>query len=262
MIDAKTGSLWVPFLFIVFASTLCMRGQPDKLIWSQEFDGAKLDETYWNFQLGDGCPELCGWGNNEPQRYTRSNHRMEDGFLIIQGRKEDSIYTSTRITTQGKFEFQYGRVEVRAKLPKGRGVWPAIWLLGSNIGEVGWPRCGEIDIVEYLGRQPGHIFTSLHTAASWGDHTVNKKISEVPGIEEDFHRYEMDWTAERIRFLLDGEEIYTFIPSDRSEEVWPFDQPLYLIINMAIGGNFGGHDIDDTALPQDFVIDYVRVYRQ
>lgn len=219
-----------------------------------------MDTSVWNFELGDGCPALCGWGNNERQFYTKSNHRLEEGKLIITARRDSSGYTSTRITTKGKREFQYGRIEARAKLPVGKGVWPAFWMLGSNISEAGWPRCGEIDILEYVGREPGQVFTSLHTADSHGN-TVNTQKTLFEGIEEGFHTYAAEWTAERIAFFVDGQLVYTFEPEQRTEEVWPFDQPFYLLLNLAIGGNFGGPEVDDGIFPQEFVVDYVRVYR-
>jgi len=242
------------FLFLVAACSLA----PENY-WEEEFEGTELSGDTWNFELGDGCPQLCGWGNNEAQAYTRTNHRLEDGKLIITARKEDSLYTSTRITTRNKMEFQYGRLEARAKLPSGKGLWPAIWLLGSNIGEVGWPRCGEIDIMEYVGKAPGEVHTSLHTKDSHGN-TINTQRTRIEGIEEGFHLYAMEWDPEQIEFFVDGQSVYRFAPEVRTEEVWPFDQPFYLIINLAVGGNFGGPQIDDSIFPQEFVIDYIRIY--
>jgi beta-glucanase (GH16 family) len=230
-----------------------------KLLWAEEFDGNELDTSDWNYELGDGCPQLCGWGNNERQLYTRENHRLEDGKLIITARREGDRYTSTRITTKDKEAFRYGRIETRAKLPVGEGLWPAFWMLGQNIDEVGWPRCGEIDILEYVGREPGEIFTTLHTAAGHGDDGSSKK-TKFPDIEEGFHTYATEWTEEQIEFFVDGRSVYTFAPEDRSEAVWPFDQPFYIILNLAIGGNFGGPEVDDSIFPQEFIIDYVRVY--
>ncbi|TMM59532.1 glycoside hydrolase family 16 protein [Maribacter algarum] len=232
----------------------------DSLVWSEEFDGTSLNEKLWNYELGDGCPNLCGWGNNEPQIYTKTNHTLKNGFLHIQIRKEDTAYTSTRITTEKKFEFQYGRVEARAKLPIGKGIWPAIWMLGSNHREVGWPLCGEIDILEYVGREPHIVFNSLHTKDSHGE-TINTKKTKIDDIEEGFHTYVADWSPKKIDFYVDGDLLYSFEPKVHTKEIWPFDQPFYLILNSAIGGNFGGHDIDDSVLPQEFVIDYVRVYK-
>ena len=240
--------------------------QPEGLIdgrtlaWSDEFDGSTLDTTAWNYELGDGCPNLCGWGNNERQLYTRDNHRLEDGHLIITARHTGDAYTSTRITTERNREFKYGYIEVRAQLPVGQGLWPAFWALGQNIRQVGWPTCGEIDIMEYVGRKPGEVFTTLHTKAGHGDNG-SSKITPAPGIEEDFHRYAVDWTAEKMDFYIDDAPVFTFAPQDKSEAVWPFDQPVYLLINLAIGGNFGGPEVDDSVFPQEFVVDYVRVYR-
>ena len=231
-----------------------------ELLWAEEFDGDQLSPEYWQLELGDGCPELCGWGNNELQIYARNNHRLEDGKLVITALKSDSAYTSTRMTTQGKMEFRYGRLEARAKLSTGKGIWPAIWLLGSNITEVGWPRCGEIDILEYVGKAPGEVFTSLHTQDSHGN-TINTRKTRIEGIEDGFHIYALEWDPEKIEFFVDDELVYTFAPEERTEDVWPFDQPFFLIINMAIGGNFGGPEVDDTIFPREFIIDYIRIYR-
>lgn len=232
----------------------------EELIWSDEFDSVELNESFWNYELGNGCPDLCGWGNNEPQIYTKENHEIKEGLLHISVKKEGDKYTSTRITTEKKFEFQYGRVEARAKLPVGKGVWPAIWMLGSNHREVGWPLCGEIDVLEYVGREPHMVFNSLHTQDSFGN-TVNTKKTKMENIENGFHIYAMDWSPEKIDFFVDNKLLYSFAPKEKIEETWPYDQPFYLIINSAIGGNFGGHDIDDSVLPQEFIIDYIRVYK-
>ncbi|NNF18886.1 MAG: glycoside hydrolase family 16 protein [Flavobacteriaceae bacterium] len=248
------------YLILIFLFVACKGGERDTLVWEENFDGEVLDESKWTFALGDGCPELCGWGNNEPQIYTRNNHELRDGKLYITVRKEDSIYTSTRITTKDKFDFQYGRVEARAKIPTGKGVWPAFWMLGSNIDEVGWPLSGEIDILEYIGKEPGIVFTSLHTQDSHGN-TINTRKTKIEGIEQGFHTYAADWNAEKIEFFVDGKSVYTFKPKERTQEVWPFDQPFYLLLNVAVGGNFGGPEIDDNIFPQEFIIDYIRVYQ-
>ena len=230
-----------------------------KLIWEEDFTGDSLNEEFWNFELGDGCPDLCGWGNEERQIYTRSNHKLENGFLRIKADLNDSVYTSTRITTKNKFEFQYGYIEARIKLPKGRGLWPAFWMLGSNIDEVHWPGCGEIDIMEYVGKEPGRIFSTLHTADSYGA-SKNSKKEYFEDIESGFHTYSANWTKDKIEFAVDGDTYYSFEPKMKTEEIWPFDQPFYIILNVAIGGAFGGPEVDDSIFPQEFVIDYVRVY--
>ncbi len=244
--------------FILFGMSL--HGQERKLVWEENFDGEVLNEKNWNFELGDGCPYMCGWGNNELQDYTEKNHRLKDGFLFITAQKEGSGYTSTRITTKGKKEFKYGRIEARLKLPLGTGLWPAFWMLGSNIDEVGWPRCGEIDIMEYVGREPGKLFTTLHTQDSHGN-SKNTRKADMEGIDEGFHTYSVDWTESTISFFVDGEHFYTFEPENDSEEVWPFDQPFYILANLAIGGNFGGKEVDDSIFPVEYVIDYIRVYQ-
>lgn len=230
-----------------------------KLIWEENFNGKKLNEKNWNFELGDGCPN-CGFGNNERQIYTKTNHKLKEGKLIITAQKQDSSYTSTRITTAGKQEFQFGKIEARAKLPVGKGIWPAFWMLGSNIKTIGWPKCGEIDIMEYVGRNPQTIYTTLHTEDSHGN-SVNAKVTNFPNIEEGFHIYAIDWTKNKIEFFVDNVSIYTFQPEIKNENTWPFNQKFFILINMAIGGNFGGPEVDDTIFPQEYIIDYVRVYQ-
>ena len=230
------------------------------LVWEENFDGTKLNESVWNFELGDGCPDICGWGNNESQIYTKENHEVKDGILIIQPKKENNKYTSTRITTKSKKEFLYGQFEVRAKLPTGKGLWPAFWMLGSNITQKGWPQCGEIDILEYIGKNPNTIYTTLHTKDSHGN-SKNSKITTIPDIEIGFHIYSIDWNKDKIDFFVDKNLVYTFAPNTKNEEIWPFNQPFYFLINVAIGGNFGGPDINDSIFPQSFEIDYIKVYQ-
>jgi beta-glucanase (GH16 family) len=245
---------------LLLFSSLFSFAQERKLIWEENFDGTELNETIWNYELGNGCPDICGWGNNEKQIYTNSNHTISNGLLSIEIKKENENYTSTRITTAKKKEFQYGRIEARAKLPVGQGIWPAFWMLGSNIKQIGWPKCGEIDILEYVGREPHVAYTSLHTQDSHGN-TINTKKTTVPNIEEGFHLYAIDWTKDKIVFLIDNKEVYTFQPEPKNENTWPFNQPFYIIVNAAVGGNFGGHEIDQSIFPQKFEIDYIKVYQ-
>lgn len=238
----------------------CSFPQAQELIFEEQFDGNKLNESNWNYELGNGCPNLCGWGNNERQSYTNENVAVKDGNLIITATKESESYKSGRITTKNKFEFQYGTIEVRAKLALGQGVWPAIWMLGSNISEVGWPKSGEIDIMEYVGKTPHEIHTTLHAQDSYGQ-SKNTKITAIKEIEDGFHIYKCEWTQKAISFYIDGNLVYTFAPELKNENVWPFDQPFYVILNLAVGGNFGGPEVDDTIFPQEFVVDYVKVYK-
>ncbi len=247
-------------LFGLLFSFFMLNAQERSLVWSDEFNGTELNEKDWSFELGDGCPALCGWGNKERQIYTKRNHRLENGMLFIQARKENDRYTSMRISSKGKKEFQYGRFEIRAKLAVGEGVWPAFWLLGSNIDEVGWPLSGEIDVLEYVGRAPQEIFTTLHTQDKNGDF-ANTKTTHIPKIEEGFHVYAAEWDAESITFFIDGVNVYTFAPKEKTAAIWPFDQPFYLLLNLAIGGHFGGPEVDDAIFPQEFIVDYIRVYQ-
>lgn len=249
------------FILIVLVTTLvsCQR-DTNEIIFQDEFDGTALNTNFWDYELGDGCPDLCGWGNNERQIYTKENVEVRDGNLVITATQKDSLYESGRLTTKDKFEFTYGTIEVRAKLATGEGIWPAIWLLGANIDTHTWPACGEIDMMEYVGKEPHTIYTSLHTADSYGE-TVNSKKTIREGIEKGFHTYKTKWTQEEIIFYIDDEKVYTFHPEVKDEETWPFNKPFYMLINMAIGGNFGGPAVDDTIFPQEFKIDYIRIYK-
>jgi beta-glucanase (GH16 family) len=248
-------------LILLFIANFCLAQQTKrKLVWEENFSEPVLNESVWNFELGDGCPNLCGWGNNERQVYTTKNHEIKNGNLIIHAKKEGNSYTSTKITTKDKKIFQYGRMEARAKLPVGHGIWPAFWMLGQNISQVGWPKSGEIDILEYIGREPHMVFTTLHTQDSHGN-SINTKKTSFPNIEEGFHVFALDWTKDKMDFFVDDVLVYTFQPEIKNENTWPFDKPFYFILNVAIGGNFGGPAVDDTILPQDFIVDYIKVYQ-
>jgi beta-glucanase (GH16 family) len=249
----------VTLLMLLTATIASAQVKKGKLLWEENFNGKEINEKDWNYELGDGCPNVCGWGNNERQVYTKNNHKLVDGKLVITAKKEGDKYTSTRITTAGKKEFKYGYIEARAKLPVGQGIWPAFWMLGGNIKQIGWPAAGEIDILEYVGKDPDMVYTSLHTTDSHGN-TVNSKKTEVKDIEEGYHNFAINWTSEKIEFYVDEKLLYTFAPKDKTPETWPFNNPFYIIVNMAIGGNFGGPEVDDKIFPQEYSIDYIRVY--
>lgn len=238
----------------------CKEEKQENIVFFEDFNTENLNETHWNYELGNGCPNLCGWGNNERQYYTKENVSIKDGNLVITATKDSTKYYSGRITTKDKVEFTYGTVEVKAKLPLGHGLWPAIWMLGSDIEEVGWPACGEIDIMEYVGKTPREIHTTLHTPSSFGQ-SINTNVETLENIEEGFHVYKTNWSKDAIKFYIDNQLVYTFSPEEKDKKNYPFNKPFFIILNMAIGGNFGGPDVDDSVFPQEFIIDYVKVYQ-
>jgi len=227
-----------------------------KVIWSDEFnaDGAP-DSSKWGYNTGTGD----GWGNNELEYYTNrsENVKIENGILKITAIKENyqgSQYTSTRMLTKGKFSFKYGRAEVRAKLPVGGGTWPAFWLLGDNIDTAGWPLCGEIDILESVGNNPNVIHSSLHSPGRSGN-TPDTKTTTAPNSTTEFHIYGAEWSAESIKFYVDDNLFYTY----KNSSTTPFNQKFFIILNLAMGGNFGGA-VDPNFKSATYEVDYVRVY--
>ncbi len=236
-----------------------------KLVWSDEFNTpGHPDTTKWNYNIGNGDG---GWGNNELEYYTNSdsNARIENGNLVIEARKESlggRNYTSARMLTQGKFDWTYGRFEIRAKLPKGIGTWPAIWMLGSNIPQVGWPTCGEIDIMEHVGKNLNEINWSAHSKMyNWpmGTQKTNKAI--IANVTDSFHVYKLDWSKAALNFYVD-DALYLTVNSDgKNADYYPFVVPQFLLLNLAIGGNMAGSTIDNSIFPVRMLVDYVRVYQ-
>lgn len=233
--------------------------QKRTLVWYDEFDYEGLpDKTKWNFEEG-----LVR--NNEPQYYTKErlkNAKVTNGNLVITALKEDfegAKYTSASINTQGKFGFTFGRVEVRAKLPSGKGVWPAIWTLGTNIDRIPWPSSGEIDIMEYWGHNPNSIHANVHTGDynhTKGTGRGGKIIYEKPW--EKFHIYAVEWYTDRLDFYFDDKLYYSCKKKGEGIGEWPFVAPQYLLINLALIGGQPG--IDDSIFPAEYLIDYVRIY--
>jgi len=234
-----------------------------QLVWSDEFNtNGAPDLTKWGYNIGRGDN---GWGNGEKQYYTdrSDNVIVEGGFLKITAKKENyegAQYTSTRMLTQGKFNFTYGRVEVRAKLPSGGGTWPAIWMLGSNISTVSWPACGEIDIMEHWGHNPSEVSSATHTTAcSGGCSDVGVGSTTLSDYATEFHVYAIEWSEDEIDFLIDGDFRYRYRPSEKNDDNWPYTKDQFLILNIAMGGSW--FDIDPNFVQSTMEIDYVRVYQ-
>lgn len=231
------------------------------LIWSDEFNGRGLpDPKKWDYEVG-----LVR--NKEAQYYTKArleNARVLGGRLIIEARREPfqgSEYTSASLITLGKFAFQYGRVEVSAKLPKGLGTWPAIWMMGEDRSQVGWPRCGEIDIMEHVAHNPKTIHATIHQIKDGGGHWSKGGTMTLDTYGDRFHVYAMEWSKEKLDFFVDDKLYFTFPYEGPSK--WTFDRRMYLLINLAIGGAWGGaKGIDASAFPQRYEVDYVRIYQK
>jgi beta-glucanase (GH16 family) len=259
------------FPALIVAILFSCNGSKDRqLVWSDEFDRDGVpDSTKWNYDPGDGCPDNCGWGNNEWQYYTKNpeNVRVEDGKLIIEAHMdslEGKAFTSSKIVSRNKGDWLYARFEIRAKLPKGKGTWPAIWMLPTDWKYGGWPASGEIDIMEHVGFDPGVIHGTIHTEAY--NHirgTQKEGITRVPDAQDTFHVYSVDWREDKMDFYIDG-KLYHTVTRDPDDDFkgWPFDQRFYLIMNIAVGGNWGGaQGVDLDIWPQRMEIDYVRVYQ-
>lgn len=235
-----------------------------KLVMEDNFDGTTLNSALWSYDIGTGSN---GWGNNEEQYYTDrpENIVVENGMLKITAIKENymgSGYTSARILTKGKFEQKYGRMEARIKLPWGKGIWPAFWMLGADIETVGWPQCGEIDIMEYLGDNPTTAFGTLHGPGYSGGSSISKSYTLTNArYDSDFHIFGVEWDENYINFYIDGALYNQITPADVPGE-WVFnDSPFFLILNMAVGGNLPGSPNAETVFPQKMLVDYVRVYQ-
>jgi len=240
-----------------------------QLVWSDEFDGAAINPDNWTYDIGG-----WGWGNGEAQYYTDrpENARVENGLLVIEARQErfeESYYTSARLLTQGRQVFQYGRIEARIKVPSGSGTWPAFWMLGDNFGretedpnQSNWPNVGEIDIMEYVGREPDLVVGTVHGPGYAGAGGLTKWNRQDYPIADDFHTFAIEWDYEGIRWFYDGELYYDLSREAVGDREWVFDQPFFIILNMALGGTLGGFISPDTEFPLNMYVDYVRVYQK
>jgi beta-glucanase (GH16 family) len=231
-------------------------------VWQDNFDGTGVDGSKWTFEVGGS-----GWGNNELQYYTSgSNSKIENGSLVIEARKEavsGREYTSSRMVSKGKGDWQYGRFEVRAKLPKGRGTWPAIWMLPSENAFGTWPASGEVDIMEHVGYDPENINFSIHTTAfNHNKNTQKSAAKKIAGAMDGFHIYRCDWTPYAIRGFVDDVQYFEFINGNNGFTEWPFNKKFHMILNVAIGGNWGGaQGVDNTIFPARMDVDYVKVFK-
>ncbi len=229
------------------------------LIWSDEFDQATVDEDYWCFEIGHGNN---GWGNNELQYYQKQNTSIVDGHLVIEAKKNNagSQYTSSRMITKGKFDFQYGRVDIRAVLPQGQGIWPALWMLGANIDQVSWPACGEIDIMELIGHQPNRVYGTAHWSNSGQHASFGSNTTLSNGVfNDEFHVFSIIWDENQIRWLMDDVQYHALTIS--GSELSELRNNQFFIFNIAVGGNWPGNPDPTTIFPQFMVVDYIRVFQ-
>jgi beta-glucanase (GH16 family) len=281
--DSDLNFRGLPFVSITLLATLiCQATAGDVslhagesrwgLVWSDEFngpDGSRPDTAKWNFETGGN-----GWGNHELEYYTNrpENSFVQGGNLVIQTLKKsftgpDRItrdYTSARMTTKGLFEQAYGRFEARLKIPRGQGIWPAFWLLGNDFGKIGWPACGEIDIMENIGKEPSTIHGSMHGPGYSGDDDFTS-VYKLPGgvnFFDGFHVFAIEWEPGSVRFFVD-QELYAKLTTSRlpSGMKWVFDHPFYIILNVAVGGDWPGPPDSTTVFPQVMLVDYVSVYK-
>lgn len=265
--------LLIAGLALLAAATLVACGDDDDepdyvLVWSDEFDaavGTPPDPERWTYDLGRGAG---GWGNQELQTYTDRPENVAhdgDGHLVITARAESlgsADYTSARIRTEGLFEQTYGRFEARIRLPRGQGIWPAFWMLGSDFRDVGWPECGEIDIMEYRGQEPNLVLGTVHGPEYSGGQSIGADFElDNADFDAGFHVFAIEWTDRRISWFVDDVAYHRVRPQDLGGRDWVFDHPFFLILNVAVGGNFVGSPNASTSFPQSMTIDWVRVYR-
>lgn len=238
------------------------------LVWNEEFNGTSLNTSDWNYEIGTG-PNNNGWGNNELQYYRQENTSVSNGILTIEARDDffgGSRYTSSRLTTEGKKSFQYGRIDVRAGMPYGQGIWPAIWMLGNSFATSGWPFCGEIDIMEMVGGNvAGGGDNVTHGTAHWADINGNraqfgdsKKLSRG-ALADEWHVYSIEWDSTKIEWYFDDKKYHELdiTPAELAE----FNQPFFFILNVAVGGDWPGPPDNTTTYPQRMFVDYVRVFQ-
>ncbi len=235
------------------------------LTWSDEFAGAALDAGTWNQEIGNG---VAGWGNHELEYYTNSlkNSFLSGGNLIIEARKELMVgynYSSARLTTQNKKSFKFGRIDIRAKLPVAKGMWPALWMLGANISSIGWPACGEMDIMELVGSAPGLVKATMHWKNGDGSHGSKGAdyVLSSGNFSQQFHVFSMVWSQDTIKCYCDDQLFNTVTSADTGQANYPFNADQFFIFNLATGGDWPGPPDANTPFPQRMFVDYVRVFQ-
>lgn len=237
------------------------------LKWNDEFNGPALDLTAWSHQNGDGCPGLCGWGNNELEYYTDrpENLFFQDGKMIIEARPESyngKNYTSSKILTQGKKPIKFGRIDIRALLPKGKGIWPALWLMPDKSVFGGWPKSGEIDLMEVVGHEPNKTHGTLHYGPGPGSTQISRNyVLPAKTFNDEFHVFSLEWKQDQIKWFVDGNLFSTVNKADLGANNYPFNEEFYFIFNLAVGGNWPGSPDATTTFPQWLIVDYIRVYQ-
>ena len=238
-----------------------------RYLWNDEFDGDEIDAGKWTYDIGTGS---SGWGNNEWEYYTdrKENAYVKDGVLHIRAQKEDykgQKYTSARMLTKGKFAFKYGTVEARIALPTGKGIWPAFWMLGENFDTVGWPACGEIDIIEAVNSE-NIVYGTNHWAngseyATYGNNTGNYRDQKHEMDITQFHTYKFTWDEKYIRMFVDDFMYHEILIEGNTGDTEEFHKPFFFILNVAVAGNWPGFEVDDTQFPNEMLVDYIRVYK-
>lgn len=257
------------FLFVIFIFISCSQSDKYQLVWSDEFDYTGLpDSLKWSYDTEGNAWQ---WGNNELQHYTDSdnkNARVKDGKLHITARHTGNLskpFSSARLITKDKGDWLYGRIEVCAKVAGGKGIWPAIWMLPTDWEYGGWPTSGEIDIMEHVGYEPDSVYFTVHTDAF--NHTIGTQKSAAiysPNIKDQFHVYRVDWTPKECIFFMDNKKVFEFKKEENTTPAeWPFDKRFHLLLNVAVGGNWGGkYGIDESIFPSTMEVEYVRIYQK
>jgi beta-glucanase (GH16 family) len=237
------------------------------LVWQDDFEANDINADNWSFEIGDGCPNLCGWGNAELQYYTDDNASIVEGHLVIEAKKENRgsrSYTSSRMISKNKQSFQYGRIDIRANLPYGQGIWPALWMLGDNINQVGWPACGEIDIMELIGGDASGRDNTIHGTAHWQDDGFKADYGSAYSLSDgifndEFHVFSLVWTENQIQWLVDDHIFHQMAITDPL--LSEFRKSFFFIFNIAVGGSWPGSPTISTVFPQYMIVDYIRVFQ-